>query len=39
LIILSIEDVNQLESPMPQMNPINPNPIQNIQPNVSGKKD
>lgn len=28
---------NQLETPIPQINPINPNPIQNIQPNVSGK--
>lgn len=30
-------NVNQLEAPMPQIAPINPNPIQNIQPNVTGR--
>ena len=30
-------NVNQLEQPMPQMAPVNHNPIQNIQPNVSGR--
>lgn len=29
-------DVPQLEPVIPQINPINSNPVQNIQPNVSG---
>jgi len=32
---LRTNNVNQLESSIPQMNPVNSNPIQNIQPNVS----
>jgi hypothetical protein len=39
MIFIYLKDVNQLEPPMQQINPINPNPIQNIQPNVSGTED